>query len=431
LFSQQEGPKRGHLATKIPSFYIPKVKKETKMSPSEIQADMVAMRQVLSRGGHGGVGIEGFKQIVVNVWGLPSFFTGPLFQKIDVHDTGRITEAALIPFWEPRMQHKDVAVRLFNVIRRLDREYLTKDDFAPFCDELMSIHPGLQFLKDTPEFQERYGETVVCRMFYTCNRHENGRMTLEEFIKGDLLSSMKAVDEQPDINLVNDYFSYEHFYVIYCKFWELDTDHDFLLSRDDLLRYANHSLTYRIVDRIFQGAPRGLSTKDPDKMGYEDFIWFLLAEEDKNNDAALEYWFRCCDVDGDGFLNAADMLHFYQEQLHRMECLSQEIVSFPDVLTQLTDLASPMIEGKVTLKDLKNCQMAGNFFNTLFNLNKFLAFEQRDPFINKQEQADDLTEWERFARAEYMRLTADEEEGEDLMQDLDEDLDMHGSFGMH
>ena len=60
--------------------------------------------------------------------------------------------------------------------------------------------------------------------------------------------------------------------------------------------------------------------------------------------------------------------------------------------------------------------MAGNFFNTLFNLNKFLAFEQRDPFINKQEQADDLTEWERFARAEYMRLTADEEEGEDLMQ---------------
>lgn len=74
-----------------------------------------------------------------------------------------------------------------------------------------------------------------------------------------------------------------------------------------------------------------------------------------------------------------------------------------DVLTQLTDLADPVVEGWVTLKDLKNCQMAGNFFNTLFNLNKFLAFEQRDPFINKQETADDLTEWERFARAEVCR----------------------------
>ena len=35
------------------------------------------------------------------------------------------------------------------------------------------------------------------------------------------------------------------------QFWELDTDHDFLISREDLLRYGNHSLTYRIVDRIF------------------------------------------------------------------------------------------------------------------------------------------------------------------------------------
>lgn len=30
------------------------------------------------------------------------------------------------------------------------------------------------------------------------------------------------------------YFSYEHFYVIYCKFWELDKDHDFLINKDEL-----------------------------------------------------------------------------------------------------------------------------------------------------------------------------------------------------
>ena len=28
-------------------------------------------------------------------------------------------------------------------------------------------------------------------------------------------------------------------------------DHDLLLSRDDLLRYGNHALTFRIVDRVF------------------------------------------------------------------------------------------------------------------------------------------------------------------------------------
>lgn len=35
------------------------------------------------------------------------------------------------------------------------------------------------------------------------------------------------------------------------QFWELDTDHDFYINKEDLLRYGNHSLTYRIVDRIF------------------------------------------------------------------------------------------------------------------------------------------------------------------------------------
>ena len=35
------------------------------------------------------------------------------------------------------------------------------------------------------------------------------------------------------------------------QWWELDSDHDFLVSKNDLLRYGNHSLTYRIVERIF------------------------------------------------------------------------------------------------------------------------------------------------------------------------------------
>jgi hypothetical protein len=39
-----------------------------------------------------------------------------------------------------------------------------------------------------------------------------------------------------------DYFSYEHFYVIYCKFWELDTDHDLLIDEKDLAKHNNHGI---------------------------------------------------------------------------------------------------------------------------------------------------------------------------------------------
>lgn len=30
-------------------------------------------------------------------------------------------------------------------------------DFKPVIQELLATHPGLEFLKGTPEFQERYG----------------------------------------------------------------------------------------------------------------------------------------------------------------------------------------------------------------------------------------------------------------------------------
>lgn len=46
------------------------------------------------------------------------------------------------------------------------------------------------------------------------------------------------------------------------------------------------------------------------------------------------------------------------------------------------DLVRPKEEERITLADLKNCRMANIFFDTFFNLDKFLEHEQRDPFAN-------------------------------------------------
>ena len=42
-------------------------------------------------------------------------------------------------------------------------------------------------------------------------------MTLHGYCRGDLLHALTLLDEEEDINKVLKYFSYEHFYVIYCK----------------------------------------------------------------------------------------------------------------------------------------------------------------------------------------------------------------------
>lgn len=68
-----------------------------------------------------------------------------------------------------------------------------------------------------------------------------------------------------------------------------------------------------------------------------------------------------------------------------MECLSQEPVLFEDVLCQMHDMVQPAVEGVFTMQDLKRQKgLAGILFNILFNLNKFIAFETRDPFVVRQ-----------------------------------------------
>ena len=55
-------------------------------------------------------------------------------------------------------------------------------------------------------------------------------------------------------------------------------------------------------------APRRLASNKAGMMGYEDFVWFILSEEDKSKDISLEYWFKCCDLDCDGRLTPTEML---------------------------------------------------------------------------------------------------------------------------
>ena len=457
------------------------------------------------------VPIERFERITKELCNLPTFFHKPLYERIlrlwDVHLVNLasstssssaggggggannnnnnnnklpscpvITHGIFHHYWTTEMAPYDMNERFFRLLKQPTVEYISRDDFFPYIKELLSDHPGLEFLSNHAEFQDKYAVTVITRIFYSVNLCHSGRITSRQIRKSNLLSVFQQVDEEEDINKVTKYFSYEHFYVLYCRFWELDHDRDYKITREDLLKYGEHSLSHMIVDRIFDAAPRPFEGNDNantnsgggggssgnnaaaqptvdengnvvrkstrDYLTYEDFIFFMLSEEDKANEFSVRYWFTCVDVDGDDKLNNMEMRSFYAVQLHRMQCMGHEVVPFEDMLCQMMDMIKPANTEHLVVEDFlqPHCsQVSGALFDALFNVNKYVMFEQRDPFLERQKREDEFdTDWDRFACIDYNRLAMEEEQREEEAMEVDwvtmdeeeEDGDEYNSMGI-
>ncbi|KAJ2781423.1 Serine/threonine-protein phosphatase 2A regulatory subunit B'' subunit alpha [Coemansia javaensis] len=327
-----------------------------------------------------------------------------------------------------RRASPDVHALVFNVLAddpAQPRAHLTRDDIKVLVSDVVDHHYELEFLEGQDQFLQSYAETVVERIFYVANRTWDGRLVLSQFRRADIVGMLRAVEDGIDVGVESPgVFSYKHFYVLFCSFFELDTNRDSLLDARDLLRYFNGTLSRRAISRIMMGKGRpsehvprraaasgsaaaaadakakaekrkakplsryDLNVRLSDcRMTYRDFIWFLLSEIDKTTPTAVEYWFRCLDLDGDGVLSIYELEYFYDEQLGRMEeDVAGDTILLDDLMCQLSDLVRPEREGLITLKDLRRTPPAlvPVFFDAFMNLTRFLEHDSRTSFLQRQ-----------------------------------------------
>jgi len=404
----------------IPKFYFPSGNPVGKTGP---EALIKKFTEAFSKHKNG-VTLEQLGQ-VLKTCGLPLYWKSCVWQSCGLPgepspssgDT-LLPLATLTKTWRKLMQRcHDEYSQFMALVTGGTRTTLAPEDLVPLVQDIVDTHPGLLFLKEATEFHSRYVHTVIARIFYVVNRSWSGKISLSELRRSTLLATLRTLEQEDDINQITDFFSYEHFYVIYCKFWELDKDHDLFIDREDLARHNDHALSTRMIERIFCGAVTRGSAQREGRMSYTEFVWFLLSEEDKRHPTAIEYWFRCMDLDGDGVLSMYELEYFYEEQLQRMEQLGIETLPFDDCLCQMLDMIRPETANKITLRDLKRCKMTPIFFDTFFNLEKYLDHEQRDPFATQRETDEDgneMSDWDRFAAEEYELLVAEEGSNENM-----------------
>ena len=140
-------------------------------------------------------------------------------------------------------------------------------------------------------------------LFFKADADTDGRLSLRDFSQSGFLENLEQLDERNQCSEQFNFFSYDYFYVICCIFNELDVDENGLIGRQEIEHYCRHSISVLTLDRLFAGAAMPLSGKgEQPQMTYEDFVRFILVEEDKGSSTAIHFWFRLLDLDGDGAL---------------------------------------------------------------------------------------------------------------------------------
>lgn len=332
---------------------------------------------------------------------LPECFATLILQ---INDIG--TGKKFSDFWNKYIIGNDPNERFFRFIVGDDRNYCRPNELIPFVSLIVKKHPSLEFLKNEELFQKKFIDFIVIRAFYLMDTDFRGTVGIPQFRKMDLASVFYKADKMPDVNEAQHIFNYQHFYVTFCKFWDLDTDSDEFLNQEDLYKFNESAISPLIVERFFDATfyPRNI---DHDRgVDFASFAYFLMSSEDKTNLTSINFWYHLCDLDNDGILSIKEIEELYHIQHERMSITGNETIPFEDIFRQLIDMINPEGKAYITKQDLIKSKMADVFFNTLFDLQKFLTREYQFPLINPDldEMAKKLTQWEIYVLIEYDQL---------------------------
>ena len=223
---------------KAPSekFYFPYGKMRPK---SETDLFITALDEFAKENKKQIVNIDDMGEIVREMK-LPFYWKEPLFRASGGRPGGSTTIMALGATWKKICSSRfDAESQLFALLTR--GPILVPADIEPLVMDIVSTHPGLEFLRSAPEFHSRYVITLVARLMYSVSAWDQ-RLSLAKFRRTGFTQVLDSLDTIDDINNEAKFFSYEHFYVIYCKFWELDSDHDLKIGPTDLAKYGDYRL---------------------------------------------------------------------------------------------------------------------------------------------------------------------------------------------
>ncbi|KAH8582987.1 phosphatase 2A regulatory subunit [Cryptosporidium sp. chipmunk genotype I] len=315
------------------------------------------------------------------------------------------------------MVQSDGVLNYFKLLSKLSRskDYISPFGFKPLLDEIVNRHKALKFLVEDEIFKELYIETIISRIYYELDILELRKLRFKDFKNTDLVDILINMKGNESFDDLINYFNYQHFYVLYSRFVELDSDEDHYLTLEEFKKHDFGSLTVNALTRIWEcniNQKKELFEDELNrnrKMSYHDFIYFYISDEDKTTERSIRYWFEIIDFDCDGWISSNEIEHFFREQKNRCNVLNYFVPELNNISCMMNDLLMPGIHGRYRLDDfLRNKLVAGHFFNVLVNTKKCLTSMFMDAELNSIQAmifpklgCKSLSPWELHCQYQY------------------------------
>eukprot|EP01027_Heterolobosea_sp_BB2_P015721 GEZU01022494.1.p2 GENE.GEZU01022494.1~~GEZU01022494.1.p2 ORF type:complete len:228 (-),score=71.73 GEZU01022494.1:753-1436(-) len=201
----------------------------------------------------------------------------------------------------------------------------------------------------------------------------------------------------------NNWFSAGSVTRVYSLWLQLDTNQNRMLSKNELARYTGASLTDVFLDRVFEEC----NTYEGE-MDYKTFLDFVLAMENKNTEAGLQFFWRILDVEKKGYITPFHINFFFRDIQKKLKETGAELVAVRDVADEIFDMVKPAEPLKIRLKDLVACKVGDTVINMLIDVNGFWAYDNREALLQQEpEQGTEESAEQQQQQQPHERLEAE------------------------
>jgi len=328
-----------------------------------------------------------FKTVAGLVTGkCSSYFSPVVFAKLQQGDRcGRISIMALFNYVMRKvwLHQTRIGLSLYDVT---GQGFLRESDLENYILELIETLPQLDGLEKS--FHSFYVCTAVRKFFFFLDPLRTGKIRIQDVLSCSFLDDLLELRDQDlpkDLQEAN-WFSAPSALRVYGQYLNLDTDHNGMLSQEELQRYGTGTLTPAFVERVFQEC---LTYEG--EMDYKTYLDFVLAMENKKEPQSLQYLFRILDVRQEGCLSVFSLNYFFRAIQEQMKKHNQEPVLFLDVKDEIFDMVKPVDPLKVMLSDLIKSGQGDVVVSILTDLNGFWSYENREALVvDTPEESSDL-----------------------------------------